>query len=989
MEFAILGPLDVRRDGATVDVRHGRQRILLISLLLAAGRTVPAEVLAGHVWEDRSPADPANALQVQVSRLRRTVRLAPTGPAPALRTRSGGYALDVEREGIDIHRFDRLVAAAATHLGTPGADSAEAARHDAAAAQRLWRGVPLQDVSASSFAGPEIERLQELRALALEYEVEAILRLGHHRDAAALLPDRIAAHPTRERLRAQLILALFRSGRQADALAAYAAARDYLVGELGVDPGNELREVHRRVLDHDPAWDLYPVEGATRRVAPSVSAKQLPAPTTQLVGREDEIVAVQTAVAQHRIVTLTGPGGVGKTRLALAVAHEERRRRPTWLVELAQVTDSADVPSEIARTLAVSSLAHPLDAVVTRIGHDPGLIVLDTCEHLLDACAEAVWRLARSCPELSVLCTSRQPLSVHGEAVRTVLPLGLPARGANPKEIRESDAVRLFVARGRAVRADFDVTDENCAEIVRICEVLDGLPLAIELAAARTRVLSVGGIVRRLDDRFTLLSAGRSTDTRHQSLRTAIEWSHDLLGPDERTFVERLGAFTGRFTFEGAAAVAAADLDAAPLDLISAAVDHSLVIAEPDGGYRMLDSLRAFAVGKLAGTAAYAATKQRMADWLVHRIEAADAQLRGPGQLDALIDLRAEVPNARSALDWCFTTGDPSVGVRLTCALTWFWAIEAANDEARRWLRTSLGVPGLDTESRARLHEGLGIHSVVQGDIDGGRQSLWEAVRQWEKLGTPDRGVNSLIYLGGTEGLRGDRAAAAALQDRAVELATAAGDLWGQSWAMVWRSVTAADQGELALASDLVRASWLLAQQVGDPRASGWIVHELSRVALSNGARTEALVRAEQAVENHESTGWNEGLTAALIARARARVANDLHGEALDDYRRASRIALELGQPYLIADVLEGVSHSWTLSGSTTLAAEALGAASAVRGRMGMPGFDSTPRGRVVQDLRATLRRRLGDPAFDLAFAEGGQRRPGDVLAALHLAAPG
>ena len=544
MEFALLGPLEVRCDSGLIPLKRRRPRTLLISLLLRVGRVVPADVLIDDVWRDHPLSDPANALQGQVSYLRRVLRLSSTGPAPALRTTVGGYVLDVDPASVDVRRFERQVSSAAGRLGDPTSGDAEVALSELRAALSLWRGEPLQDVAHEPFAVAEVQRLRELRATALEHEIDALLLLGHHEQAVPALRRLIAEHPLRERFRAQMVLALYRSGRQAEALREFDATRAQLIEELGVEPGPDLRRLQRAVLEHDPHLDwIRPAEPADPAAPPATAPAQLgrtrsrglPAPTTGLVGREREITRIHDALGDNRMVTLTGPGGVGKTRLALAIAHAQAARRPVWLVELADVGDETVVPFEIARAVGVATHADPLESLAAGIGDQPALLMLDTCEHLIDACAAAAHRLLRACPALNVLATSQQPLAVAGEVAWPVPPLAVPAPDARLDEVGDAEAVRLFCERSRAVRPGFQLDASNAADVAAICRVLDGLPLAIELAAARIKVLSPGGILRRLDDRFALLRrVGRASDVRQQSLRAAIEWSHDLLDGEQR-----------------------------------------------------------------------------------------------------------------------------------------------------------------------------------------------------------------------------------------------------------------------------------------------------------------------------------------------------------------------------------------------------------------------------------------------------------------------
>ena len=344
-------------------------------------------------------------------------------------------------------------------------------------------------------------------------------------------------------------------------------------------------------------------------------------------------------------------------------------------------------------------------------------------------------------------------------------PLAVPSPDTRLDEVRDVEAVRLFCERSRAVRPGFELDASNAADVAAICRVLDGLPLAIELAAARIKVLSPGGILRRLDDRFALLRRiGRASDVRQQSLRAAIEWSHDLLDGEQRRFFERLGVFAGRFTLDSAGAVAADGLAADPLELMSALVDRSLVVTDGDESYRMFDSLRAFALDCLDRNPAEGdAARARLACWLAEFCEATDDHLRAADRRVALDQLRAEVPNLRAALEWSFTSGDRMIGVRLACSLVWFWGWVGANDEANRWLHRALETTGLDNQRQARLLEGLAMHAFALGEIASGQRAAREAARLWEH-GDAATGTAALVYQGLSEHRRGELDSAAATQ---------------------------------------------------------------------------------------------------------------------------------------------------------------------------------------------------------------------------------
>ena len=989
MEFAILGPLEVRCGGQIVALRRGRPRALLTSLLLRVGRVVSTDVLIDEVWGGQELTDAVNAVQVQVSYLRRTLGLSSAGDAPALRTVAGGYRLDVDADSVDVLRFERLVTSAAARLATPTSRDADVALGELQSALDLWRGEALQDVAGEPFAVAAIERLNELRAAAREYEIDARLVLGLHELAVPALRQLIAAHPLRERLRAQLVLALYRSGRQADALRELEAARVQLVEELGVTPGPELQRLRRAVLEQQPDldWKPPPAAGGAPDQPVGVPAgrhgvRGLPAPTTKLVGRDRELSRIHQALADNRIVTLTGPGGAGKTRLALAVAHAQADRRPVWLVELADVGDARVVPFEIAHAVGVATDADPFEALAVGIGEQPGLLVLDTCEHLVDACAAAAHRVLRTCPALAVLATSRQPLAVAGEVAWPVPPLAVPAPGASLRTTSEAEAVRLFCDRARAVRPDFDLDDSNAASVADICRILDGLPLAIELAAARISVLSPAAIVDRLDDRFALLrKVGRAAEVRQQSLRAAIQSSYDLLDDDQRRFFERVGAFAGRFSLDAAAQVAGAGLGTDALELLTAVVDRSLVVIDGDDSYRMLESLRAFALDRLdLRRGEHDAAQARLAGWLAAYCEDRETHGRGTDEHPVFAELQAVVPNARSALEWSFSTGDRMVGVRLVASLAWFWGAVGANEEANRWLRRALDTADVDDQLRARLLEGVAMHAFSSGDMTAGQRAAGEAARLWVETGSPGRGFAALVYRGLSERARGELDSAASTLDRAADIARDSYGGWALAVTLYWRAATAADQGDDELAVVLLDQARTIAERADDRRAVGSIVHQLGRIALRRGDAARALDLARQALAIHEAVGWKAGIAGAHEAVGRALVAQGRASEAVADHRRGLQRALELGASAAIAKALEGLADAVAATGAPETAAEVLGSAAAVRTRSGSPA-NATHR-RAVQGIEASLRDRLGADAFTVAYRRGQEMSASDAVAA-------
>ncbi|MEV0846984.1 BTAD domain-containing putative transcriptional regulator [Streptomyces sp. NPDC049954] len=700
MRYRVLGTTTVLRpDGTAVPLGGARLRALLTVLALRAGRTVPASALVDEVWGDQPPADPHGALQALVGRLRRVLGAGEIASAEA------GYRLTAAPDAVDLHRFARLAAEGRTALDRGEAPRAAALLDEAFG---LWREPPLPDLPERTAEAAHWERLAHMARTA---RLSAALALGHAEQALPDLAALCLVHPLDEPLQALRLRALRDTGRAAEALDAYARVRATLVERLGTEPGPELRALHTALVRGDPHRREGPPAPGGPEPRPGGDVPASPAPAapagvgnlrarlTSFVGREAEVAALREDLTSARLVTLLGPGGSGKTRLSQETAETLAGAFPhgVWLAELAPVSDPEAVPAAVlgavgARETVLRGVGAEEMRVATERHGDDALsrlteycaprhmvLLLDNCEHVVDAAAHLAQTLLERCPQLTVIATSREPLGVPGERLRPVDPLTEPY------------AVRLFAERGAAARPGFRA-DEDPGAVAEICRRLDGLPLAIELAAARLRMLTPRQIADRLDDRFRLLTSGsRTVLPRQQTLRAVVDWSWDLLDERERGVLGRLSVFAGGCDLPAAEAVCATGR-VPPEDvagLVGSLVDKSLVVAAPSpaGGmrYRLLETVGEYAAARLAEAEDEAAAR---AAHLVHYRELArttDPELRGFRQREAITRLEGEYENLRAALRKAIGDRNEQEALCLVLSLAWYWQIRGPRAEALQW----------------------------------------------------------------------------------------------------------------------------------------------------------------------------------------------------------------------------------------------------------------------------------------------------------------
>ncbi|MEV5873291.1 BTAD domain-containing putative transcriptional regulator [Streptomyces sp. NPDC052101] len=722
MHIGILGPFEVRADdGGLVDVPGARLRGLLIALALRPGHAVPKASLVDWIWGEHPPADATNALQRLASRLRKAL------PDGVIEGQTDGYRLAVEPDAVDAVRFERLVVA-----GQARAENSSRRAQLLREALELWRGAAMQDVGLEDSAAFDaaVVRLDGLRLTATEERVEAEVALGRGAEMVTELTDLVAAHPMRERLVAALMRSLAAAGRDSEALLVYERAREALADALGVDPSPELAALHVALL----RGELGRREESRRT--------NLRAELTTLVGRGADVAAVRGLIAEHRLTTVIGPAGAGKSRLATETARMLLGDLPdgAWLVELAAIRANGDLADVAQSTLAGLGLRDALlggapnaeltDRLIAAIRERDALLILDNCEHVIESAAVFAHRVLGECRRLRILATSREPLGITGEALWLVEPLSLPEADASPGEIESSPAVQLLRDRAGKVRRDLGVDAHTLATMARICRALDGMPLAIELAAARLRTMSIEQLANRLDDRFRLLTSGsRTALPRHKTLRAAVDWSWELLAQAERMVLRRLSVFSGGASLEAAERVCTGDAveQEQVLELLTALAEKSLLLAEGDGAprYRMIGTIKEYARHRLAEAGETDRARNAHLAYFTELAETAEPHLRRAEQLDWLATLEAEHDNIGAAMRGALAAGAAQGAMRLAAGAGWYWWLSGHKTEGMELLTAATRTPGEVTdEVRAT------VYALVTMFVNSGRGDEHQAA-EW------------------------------------------------------------------------------------------------------------------------------------------------------------------------------------------------------------------------------------------------------------------
>ncbi|WP_280212801.1 BTAD domain-containing putative transcriptional regulator [Nocardia cyriacigeorgica] len=962
MQITMLGPLEIRTaDGGLIAIPGARLRALLVALALEPGRAVAKTKLVDWIWAEQPPADAANALQALVSRLRRVL------PEGALDVQAGGYRLAIEPGAVDAVRFDQLLDQAR------GGDDASQARLLREALE-LWRGPAMQDLGDSDDVAAVVTRYDNLRLSAMEDLYEAEIRLGRGAELVTELTDLVAQHPARERLAGALMRALAAAGRGAEALTVFQRTREALADELGVDPSPELSTLHVALLRGEVG------------ARPQQRSTNLRAELTSYIGKRSDIAAVRELIAAHRLTTLTGPGGSGKTRLASETAHSMLGDLPdgAWLVELAGADGSGDLAQAALsafglRDALLGSTAdtEPMDRLIAAIRDRETLLILDNCEHVIEAAAGFAHRLLGECRRLRILATSREPLGITGEALWQVEPLLLPGADADPDTIAKSPAVALLRDRAGAVRKDLGSDPATLATMARICRALDGIPLAIELAAARLRTMSLDQLAHRLDDRFRLLTGGsRTAIAQHRTLRAVVDWSWELLSEAERTVLRRLAMFAGGANLEAAEHVCADGGTVEQwevLELLTALTEKSLLLVTSDDNprFRMLETIKQYAADRLAESGDAETARRAHLKYFTDLAATAEPHLRRAEQLKWLAVLEAEHDNIAAAMRGALGAGDADGATRLAAAAGWYWWLGGHKAEGTEYVVAAAESGGtVDAETQAMVY-GLVVHFVSAGrndeqhiaewirkacaagrGVEGGHPALRFTTALERMLAGPDAFLPAFealltdddpwvralarLQLGKLRTVLGHEGTAAdEYLEQALTEFRAIGERWGMSFALTELAARTALRGEFRAACELYDEAAAVITEVGaiedlvpiharkaqlywlldDPDASAAALAEAQRRADQTGWPTSL---AEVAMARAELARWTRD---TALAHQQIDLARTVLGPDADQPNVSATLHSLRG--YLTEDLTEARTHHTTAYQAATLSGHA------------------------------------------------------------------
>jgi predicted ATPase/DNA-binding SARP family transcriptional activator len=961
LEVRLLGHLEVEVAGESVQFEGAKQRRLFALLALRAPDTVSADELVEALWGDKPPAGAGPALQKQISRLRG--RLGDCGSLVC--HRPPGYALEVDPGRIDCRRFEELLRRARVELGC--GDPARAVA-DLQTALALWRGEALADYRFDEFAQREIPRLEELRIEAIEERLAAELAGGGGEDLVGELQALVAEHPLRERLRGQLMVALYRAGRQAEALETMRKGRQLLVDELGIEPGPALRRLERMILAHDSAL------AADRPGAKLVG--RLPAPANETIGREGELAEIGELLVRPavRLVTLVGPGGVGKTRLALEVGRMVADRFPGGAVHvnLEGVEDAAVLVPEAATALGV--VAGTPAELGERLNHStrgaPALLILDGFDRFLNDAGQ-VGELLAAVANLTMLSTSRAPLRLTAEHVYRVQPLAAP------------NAAVLFVARASAARANGTLEAEP--EIVdAICERLDGLPLAIELAADRARFLPPRALLERLERRLELLTGGPlDLPERQRSLRATLEWSWEELEQPEQALLGRLTVFEGGASLEAAQAVFEDEVGESLEAVVSSLVDKSSLLRTDAGRdahprFGMLDTVQEFAAERAAEREDLAPLERRHSQYFLAYCEHAAEQAARTDRREWLDRLAQERVNIRLAFERFLRAGVADEALRIAIAFARALPWDAHAHEVRGWLAQALEAPAPAARRATALYWD-GQLALSQARFDDAGARLESALAAAREAHEPSVEVAAMVALG-RRGVVLAAANAGPLCDAAVTAARRVGDPILVADAVLTLAGACERSGAWDRAGALAGEALELYREAGDPYGAAWALAEQGWYDMVHGRLNEAEQRLGEALELRRRHGDDRRLVEPLIDHAWLLLVRGSGVEAARGFVDCLALARHVGDRFNVAEALAGLSTQAALDARWSVSARLAGASAALHEQIGAPPWESVT---AVQDRALAGARDALGSRYAAQLAEGRRLSAEDAVAGL------
>jgi predicted ATPase/DNA-binding SARP family transcriptional activator len=897
LSISVLGPVEVRRAGQPISIPAGKTSEILVRLALDAGAPVRTDRLVDDLWGEHSVGTSRNTVQSKIAKLRRAL-----GDPSVIVGGEGGYTLVVDAAEIDALTAPAKATEAAALLDN--GDNHGAAQICATTLQ-MFRGEVLASAGDGEWVIPHRARLDAARMHLLETGCAARLRLGDANDAIGDLELAVTSYPYQESLWVLLITALYQAGRQADALETYQRVRHRLADDLGLDPGPQLQELEQQILNHDTT-----IEPPAR--ATTIVTGNLPPIAPELVGRDNELAAVSALLAGNRLVEIVGPGGIGKTALALALGRASTsspsaRRGGVWLARLETAVTADDV---IDTLIAAVNVSGGEAALYERFKGSDALIILDNCEHVVEATADLAVRLLGTSPGIRILCTSQVALDIDGEALFELAPLDL------------GDAAELFTRRATAQRTNQRLVDDRDA-VLELCRSLDGLPLAIELAAARTKTLSVEDITRRLDDRFNVLNDPTSRrPERRRALKATIRWSYELLFPDDQRGLWALATFAGGAPLGGVESVLET-LDvpsAAAIDVVSRLASRSLVIVEDDTSaqvrYRLLDSVRAFALETMADADMTDSALAAHAAWFAEAARSSTDGVRSSRQAEHLAFARTERANIDAALAWSMIH-DPLLALHIAIGFGWAWVVLGDSRAAQRIL-AALDSAGSSASSHERATALLlaGWVEASTGDLAPARDHVAQATKIAEAIEDVDLQARCCYYLAYVVSHHGEFRHALDLTDRSRALYTGLDRAWDEAANGLFAAraaISAGDEARSVEASANVE-HWM--QQVDDPWLHSRRDGMLGELARLQRRFDDAVIHYGRAVETSHRLGFlqTEAYQTASLGRAHCQAGNYDTGaatlelaidkaEATGDTRMATLARVHLGR------VLRALGH--------------------------------------------------------------------------------